>query len=106
MTGTLNGYLINRETNAFYHEILATVAMALCGKEHVMNCIRDNNQLEKNGTLIKIMVFVMLFSSNCSIVMYTGVPIWDNVEFSGISSCSECVCDNAVEIYDVFVWTR
>ena len=37
------------------------------------NCAKDNLKLEPNGNLLKLMIFVLIFSSNCSIVLFSPI---------------------------------
>ena len=49
-----------------------TACSALYGYDYMAKCAQDNRRLEANGSLLKLMLFVLIFSSNCSIVFYPG----------------------------------
>ena len=72
LTGGMNGYLVGREVDAFRNPTYMMACSALYGSDYMNKCARDNDRLEPNGNLIKVMLFVLLFSSNFSIVMPTG----------------------------------
>ena len=69
-TGAINGYFLARETDAFHNSTYMTACGALYGYDYMIKCAQDNQRLESNGNLIKLMLFVLIFSSNCSIVLY------------------------------------
>ena len=71
-TGALNGYFVARETDAFHNCTYMTACSALYGYDYMNNCAQDNRRLEANGSLLKLLLFVLIFSSNCSIVFYPG----------------------------------
>lgn len=71
-TGSVNGCLVARETNAFSNTAFLTISTALYGSDHLTKSARDNERLEKNGSLVKLLLFVLIFSSNCSIVMFNA----------------------------------
>ena len=72
LTGGMNGYLVGREIDAFRNPTYMMACGALYGSDYMLKCARDNERLEPNGNLIKVMLFVLIFSSNFSIVMPTG----------------------------------
>ena len=71
-TGAINGYFVARETDAFHNCTYMTACSALYGYDYMAKCAQDNRRLEANGSLLKLMLFVLIFSSNCSIVFYPG----------------------------------
>ena len=69
-TGAVNGYFIAREIDAFQNPTYMTACSALYGEDYMLKCARDNLRLESNGNLLKLLLFVLIFSSNCSIVLF------------------------------------
>ena len=61
-----------RETDAFHNCTYMTACSALYGYDYMNKCEQDNRRLEANGSLLKLLLFVLIFSSNCSIVFYPG----------------------------------
>jgi hypothetical protein len=72
-TGAFDGYFVARESNVFNNATYMTACSALYGTDYMNKCARDNQRLESNGNLIKLMLFVLIFSSNCSVVRFDHV---------------------------------
>jgi hypothetical protein len=47
-----------------------TACSVVYGYDYMIRCVRENQRLEQNGNLIKLMIPVLIFSSNCSIVAF------------------------------------
>jgi hypothetical protein len=69
-TGALNGYFIARETDSFRNPTFMSSCSVLHGCDFMMKCAQDNQRLVPNGNLYKLMLFVLIFSSSCSIVIF------------------------------------
>lgn len=78
-TGAMNGHFIGREVGAFRNPTYMTACSALYGEDYMMKCAKDNLKLEPNGNLLKLMVFVLIFSSNCSIVLHSPIQLHQSV---------------------------
>ena len=96
-TSGLSGSLVARETNAFADLTCVCATNEVFGSDFMIKCARDNEQLVTNGNVIKIMLFVLIFSSNCSIVMYNDLE-----DFDSISSSLELV--HIQDIYTIMLW--
>jgi hypothetical protein len=68
MFGTINSLFIMREVNAFDYLAFHNGCSTIYGYEGMKHFNKLTIQLEKNGTLIKIMLLIVAFSTNCSIV--------------------------------------
>ena len=68
MWGALNCIFTRREINAFAHEAFNTGCDATYGDETVKTSERFMERLEPSSTLVKAMLMIFAFSSNCSIV--------------------------------------
>jgi hypothetical protein len=71
-TASLSGYFIAYETDSFRHPTYMSACSALFGSDFMMKYAQDNTRLVPNGNLYKLMLFVLIFSSNCSIVMFNN----------------------------------
>lgn len=71
-TGGLNGYFVAHELDAFNNMTCINSSILLLGEEYMKGCARDNERLLPNGTLYKLMLFVLIFSSSCTIVMFNN----------------------------------
>lgn len=67
--GSINSVFIMREINLFHNEAFSTGFRAIYGDEIVGFFNYFAAKLEKNGILIKILLFTLVFSTNCSIVI-------------------------------------
>jgi hypothetical protein len=93
ITGGVNAVFISREANAFQNAAYVTAITLLYGTDLVMSFVQRNERLETNGNLIKLLVFVLIFSNNCSIVLFNE---HENIEM--ISSSIELF-----RIQDIYV---
>ncbi|UJR09480.1 hypothetical protein I4U23_013718 [Adineta vaga] len=66
--GTLNCLFIIRETSALDNMTFLISCDAVYGYDILKYSIRFVSRLESNGTLIKILLLILAFSTNCSIV--------------------------------------
>jgi hypothetical protein len=71
-TAALNGYFVAYETDSFRHPTYMPACNALFGSDFMMKYAQDNTRLVPNGNLYKLMLFVLIFSSNCSVVLFTN----------------------------------
>ena len=69
-TGSLNGIFVCREHDLLNNSIFLNACNVTYGVEFVQSCIRSAARCDPNGILVKIILFVMTFSSNCSIVIF------------------------------------
>lgn len=69
-TGCINGHFIGREINQFQNMAYMVASGTFFGFEYMKKCAKDNERLELNGNLVKAMLFVMIFSSNCSMIVF------------------------------------
>jgi hypothetical protein len=81
-TGGINACLVARETDSYSNMSLMTACTVLYGSDFMMCRTRENERLEPNGNLIKVMLFVLIFSSNGSIVAFNEQEVIDTVSSS------------------------
>jgi hypothetical protein len=103
-TGAVNGYLVARETHAFDNAIYMAACGALYGHDYMVKCSKDNARLEPNGNLLKIFLFVLIFSSNCSIVMYEGDGDGDGDEEDGGRWSNTVELGRVQDVYVTMLW--
>ncbi|CAF2798919.1 unnamed protein product [Rotaria sp. Silwood2] len=96
-TGGLDGYFVARETNQFKNVSYMIASSTIYGHDYMMKCSQDNERLEPNGNLIKIMLFVLIFSSNCSMVVFN-----DQEDINTMSSSIELI--HIQDIYVTMLW--
>ncbi|CAF3275792.1 unnamed protein product [Rotaria sp. Silwood2] len=70
ITGVINGLFFCRELNIFHNMIALNASNQLFGSQFMIECHRKIAQYDPNGNLIKILVFILAYSSNCSVVKY------------------------------------
>ncbi|CAM4764581.1 unnamed protein product [Rotaria magnacalcarata] len=97
LTGGLDGYFVARETDQLNNIHYMIASGALYGSDFMAQCAKDNERLEPNGNLIKIMLFVLIFSSNCSVVVFNGQE-----DINIMSSTSELI--HIQDIYLAILW--
>lgn len=68
--GTFNAMIAAIEGNVYDSEDHISVCNEIYGKEYVAESYRVLQRLEPNRTLLKIMLMILLFASNSSIVIY------------------------------------
>jgi len=67
-TGTFNSIFISRETNAMDSSSFVVGCCDLYGQENHDEYKKFLSKLEQNGIIFKIMLLILAFSGNCSIV--------------------------------------
>ncbi|CAF3333146.1 unnamed protein product [Rotaria socialis] len=97
LTGGLDGYFVARETDQLKNIHYMIASSALYGSDFMAQCAKDNERLEPNGNLIKIMLFVLIFSSNCSMVVFN-----DKEDINIMSSTIELI--HIQNIYLAILW--
>ncbi|CAF3388138.1 unnamed protein product [Rotaria sp. Silwood1] len=68
--GAFNGIFLCRELDLFNNPVFFNACCLYYGAEFIMNCSRHSARCDPNGSLIKMLLFVVTFSSNCSIVTF------------------------------------
>jgi hypothetical protein len=71
-TGAANGILICRELDMYKNPCFWNPCITSYGPEFMAECVGNSARCDPNSNLIKVMLFVMTFSSNCSIVTYNS----------------------------------
>jgi hypothetical protein len=66
--GSYNGLFMAKVMNAFENEIYSKLIDNIYGDGHSKIAIQACQRLDQNGTLIKVMLMIMIFSTNCAIV--------------------------------------
>jgi hypothetical protein len=84
ITGGVNAVFVSREAQAFENMAYVTAVTLIYGSDFVMSFIQRDQQLEKNGNLIKLLVFVLIFSSNCSIVLFHNQAAVDSQQSNSL----------------------
>jgi len=69
-TGSLNGFFLFRELNLSNSSIIMNALTALYGHDLARTFVRNSYECDPNGNLIKMLIFILVFSGNCSIVRY------------------------------------
>ncbi|CAF2992324.1 unnamed protein product [Rotaria sp. Silwood2] len=70
VTGVMNGFFLCRELNVFDNITVLNSYNQLYGCEYMRECRQNIAQYDSNGSLIKIFMFILAFSSSCSIIKY------------------------------------
>lgn len=66
--GSLNGFFMGREMKIFENEIYSKYIDNIYGNNYSNSIINASQRLEENGTLIKIILLILIFSSNSTVV--------------------------------------
>jgi len=69
-TGALNGLFLFRELNLANSSIIMNALTVLYGHDLARICVRNSYECDPNGNLIKMLIFILVFSGNCSMVKY------------------------------------
>ncbi|CAF1963316.1 unnamed protein product [Rotaria magnacalcarata] len=91
--GVMNGLYVGRELNVFDNTAVFNLTVRVYGPEYMIEMRRNIARYDHNGSLIKILLFIIGFSSNCSIVIYN-----DEEPYSIVSSSI-----NLVRIQNIYV---
>jgi hypothetical protein len=70
MTGALNGLFLFRELDLPNSSTIMHALTALYGHDVMRICVRNSYECDPNGNLIKMLIFILVFSGNCSLVTY------------------------------------
>jgi len=95
--GGINATLVAREANAYKNTIFMTGSSVLFGNDFMMKCAQDNERFLPNGNLYRLMFFVLMFSSNCSIIIFK-----DKEDIRTTASSIELI--HMQDIYVTTVW--
>ena len=69
-TGALNGLFLVRELDLNSNSTYMNALIVVYGYDVTMMCTRNSQQCDPNGNLIKILIFLLAFSDNCSLVTF------------------------------------
>ena len=69
-TGSFNSVVAAADANVFDNQAHVAACNEIYGADYVKESHRVSTRIEPNRTLLKIMLLVLAFSSNCSIVIY------------------------------------
>lgn len=69
-SGSVNALFLFRELDLYNNPTLMDVVQNFYTNDIVRQFARNSHECDPNGTLIKIFLFLLIFSSNCSIVMF------------------------------------
>jgi len=69
-TGAVNGIFICRELNLYRNASFWNPCCVQYSVEFMEHCVRNSSRCDPNGNLIKMMLFVLTFSTNCSVVIF------------------------------------
>jgi len=103
-TGAVSGYLIAREVSAFQNPTYMTACSALYGEDYMLKCAKDSLRLEPNGNLLKLILFVLIFSSNCSIVLFNADQFREYMIHEKTRKLTTLELLNMQEIYVSLLW--
>jgi hypothetical protein len=70
IAGSLNQLFLFRELNVYKNPTILNALTVLYGHDVVRTCGRNIDECDPNGNLIKMLIFILVFSSNCSLVTY------------------------------------
>ncbi|CAF2764794.1 unnamed protein product [Rotaria sp. Silwood2] len=70
ITGAMNGLFLCRELSVLNNVTVHNFYVQLYGCDYMIECHRNIAQYDSNGSLIKIFIFILAFSSSCSIIKY------------------------------------
>jgi len=96
-TGSVNGIFLSRELDLYNNPLFLNACNALYGVEFLKNCAQHSARCDPNGSLMKIMLFVITFSSNCSIVIFD-----DRENITTISSSLDLI--HVQNVYVTMLW--
>lgn len=66
--GLFNAIFICRELNLYRNEIFSNACNLYFGSDFMVNWMENSHRCDLNGNIVKVMLFIVTFSSNCSIV--------------------------------------
>lgn len=69
-SGSINALFLFRELDLYNNPVFMDVSRGFYSDDIVMQFSRNSHECDSNGTLIKIFLFVLIFSSNCSIIIF------------------------------------
>lgn len=95
--GNINGSFLVHESNALQNPTYILACKALFGDESITRYARDNDRFLSNGNIYKLFIFVLIFSSNCSIVVFNA-----DEDLRIISSSIELI--HVQNIYVTMLW--
>lgn len=75
--GSFNGFYMGKQMNIFENEIYSKLIDNIYGYNYSNNLIKASQRLQQNGILIKIMLMIIIFSSNSSII---SIDYSDNIQ--------------------------
>lgn len=81
-TGAFNGLFLSREFELFRNPDFADFCVTYFGYEVTIEASQTVARCESNGNLIKIMLIILAFSSNCSLIIYDGTETISTMESS------------------------
>lgn len=103
-TGAVSGYLVAREVHAFRNPTYMTACSALYGEDYMVKCAKDSLRWEPNGNLVKLSLFVFIFSSNCSIVLFNPHQSHDYLVHERSKRLSTLELLNVQDVYVSLLW--
>lgn len=77
ITGGVNAMFITRETHIREDAGYATMCALVYGPDFLINSRKLENRLENNGNLIKLYLFVLIFSTNCKFLSHNQIDDYD-----------------------------
>lgn len=80
--GAMNGIFTCRELNLYQNHSFWNSCQVQYSTEFMEHCVRNSAHCDPNGNLIKIMLFVATFSTNCSIVDFDQQESLTNIKIS------------------------
>jgi hypothetical protein len=92
-TGSLNALFIFRELDLSNNLVMMNASTVLYNSDVTKLFVRNSNECDPNGVLIKILIFLLIFSSNCSIVIFD-----DQEDLRTMSSAI-----NLIEIQNIYI---
>jgi uncharacterized membrane protein len=86
ITGALNALFLTRELEVHNNLNVVNNVIALYGHDVTVASTRNREACDPNGNLIKILIFILVFAGNCSIVTFD-----DQEDIRTMSSAIFCV---------------
>ncbi|CAF3872092.1 unnamed protein product [Rotaria sp. Silwood1] len=97
ITGLMGALFACREINIFQNMTAINVSNLFFGFQFMIECRQNIARYDPNGNLIKILIFILAYSSNCSVVKYHN-----QVDISFMSSSINLV--HIQNLYVTILW--
>ena len=73
VVGGFNGFFLGKEMNIYENEVYSNYIDNIYGNGYSQSIVQASQRLQQDGTLIKILLLVLVFSTNSAIVTYDSL---------------------------------